>query len=299
MNHPGASAAVPLGPLARRLLARRRHWLRWAAIALAVFTIFSAAAQLRHRPAGPRSRAPLGGVRPPAAARRAGGVIPQLPPGMRIMNLAVPAAAVFGGRLPPLSRVDLLGAFDAGPDRLVRRVVASGIVLYVSAQSGPDGSGGPAPFAAPDGRFAATPVAELSVAVPAASEREIVMAQAFGRLFVAVRPAPDGTATHSACGGCDRRVPGAPESGAALSMRRYLGLPGSGPAPSPVPVPPGWLPAPALPWAGVAPGPSRSEDATRGPARPADARRAGRSVEIIEDTARRVTQVPVDAGGAP
>lgn len=295
----GGSAVVPLGPLARRLLARRRHWLRWVAIALAALTILSAAAQLRHRPVVRRPRAPLGGVRPPAPAPQAGGGAPQLPAGMRIMNLVVPAAAVFGGRLPPFARVDLLAAFDAGPDRFVRRVVASGLVLYVSSQSRTAGSGAPAPFSGPDGRFAAAPVAGLSIAVPAAAEREIVMAQAFGRLFVALRPGSDETAAHGACGGCDRRVPGPPESGASLSMRRYLGLPASTPAPSPAPMPSGWLPAPPLPWAGLVPGPSRSWGATRGPARPPDIRRAGRNVEVIEDTTRRVTRVPVDAGEAP
>jgi Flp pilus assembly protein CpaB len=296
MERTSSSAVVRLGPLGRRLLARRRRWLRWAAIALAALTILSAAAQLRHRPATRRTGTPADGVRVRTPAPRFDGVAGVVPPGMRAVNLIVPAAATFGGRLAPWSHVDVLAAFDLGQERAVRRVLASGLVLHVTPQLAPAAASAPSPPSA-DGRFGAAPVVEVALAVPAAREREVVMAQAFGRVFVAVAPA---VIVESSARGALRshersaRAPSTADD--TLSLRRYLGLPaGTSPvagAPSMFPPPAGLPPVPAVPWPqGAVPRPGLPADYSRGSSRRSDARRGDVTIEVIEDTTRTVVEV--------
>ena len=300
MESTSSSGAVRLGPLARRLLARRRRWLRWAAFALAALTILSAVAQFRHRPAPRRSPVPAhgGAVHSPAPASRFYGVAAEVPPGMRAINLIVPAASTFGGRLAPLSRVDVLAAFDVGQDRAVQRVLASGIVLHITPQSAASASGTASPLPSAEGRLGPPPVAELSIAVPAAREREVVMAQAFGRVFVAVAPGAAVVPVRGAgARGLDCAAMPAPASAGSLSLRRYLDLP---PAPGPsrastgpafLPPPLGLLPAPGFPWPGGAVvRPSSAPGSAHDAARPPDARH-GLAVEVIEGTARTVAEV--------
>jgi len=295
MERTSSSAIVRLGPLARRLLARRRRWLRWAAIALAALTILTAAAQLHHRPAIRRTGTPADGVRARTPIPRFDGVAGVVPPGMRAVNLIVPAAATFGGRLAPWSRVDVLAAFDVGQDRAVRKLLASGIVLHVTPPFAPAGTGIPSPPSA-DGRFGAAPVAEVALAIPAAREREVVMAQAFGRLFVAVEPT---TAVESPAAGA-RRPRGLhttpPSADDALSLRRYLGLPPAAPAvsvtPSFFPTAPGLLPYPALPSPpGAGPRPDAATGFSRDPVRQSEARRGDVTIELVEGTTRTFVEV--------
>src|SRR5579859_1906426 len=276
MERTSSSAIVRLGPLARRLLARRRRWLRWAAIALAALTILTAAAQLHHRPAIRRTGTPADGVRVRTPVPRFDGVAGVVPPGMRAVNLVVPAAATFGGRLAPWSRVDVLAAFDVGQDRAVRKLLASGIVLHVTPPFAPAGTGMPSPPPSADGRFGAAPVAEVALAIPAAREREVVMAQAFGRMFVAVEPA---TVVESPAAGTGRPRDlhaASPSADDALSLRRYLGLPAAAPAvsaiPSFFPTAPGLPPSPA--------------SFSRAPVRQSEARRDDVAIEVVEGTTR-------------
>jgi len=297
MERTSSSAVVRLGPLARRLLVRRRRWLRWAAIVLAALTILSAAAQLHHRPAARRRGTPADRLRVPAAAPRFDGVAGVVPPGMRAVNLIVPAAATFGGRLAPWSHVDVLAAFDMGQERAVRRVLASGLVLHVTPQFAPAAAGAPSPPPSADGRFAAAPVAEVALAVPAAREREVVMAQAFGRVFVAVEPA---TVVESPAGGAlqshERCTTATLPADDALSLRRYLGLPAATPpvavAPSLFPTSAGLPPPPALPWPpGAVPRPGAPAEFSRDAAPRSDARRGDVTIEVVEDTTRTVVEV--------
>ena len=288
MAYVSSSRAPRLGALARRVLARRRRWLRWAAIALAALTILVAAAQVRHRPAPPRPAGPAGGVRGPASAPRFYGVAAQVPAGMRAVNLIVPAATTFGGRLAPGSRVDLVAAFDAGQDRVVRSVLTSSIVLQ--ARSSPAPSGIAASSAPPsEARLAAGPVAELTLAVPASREREVVMAQAYGRLFLSVEPWAPTAATGTGLAGSETCVASSTtDLAGSLSLRRYLGLPAPR-EPSPSPALPAFLPAPPLPWPGVAV--PRSPAATgRAQAQPS-AERHGVTIELIEGTTRSAAEV--------
>lgn len=291
----GAAGAMRVGPLARRLLARRRRWLRWAAAILAVLTVLSAVAQLRHRSVPRRAAAPAAEAHHgPVAAPRFYGVAAEVPPGMRAVNLTVPAAAAFQGRLAPRSQVDLLAAFDTGQDRVVQRVLTSGLVLSAAPRSA---GGAGASFSAPEGRFATAPAVELSVAIPAAREREVVMAQAFGRVFVAVQPAAEGPAASGAVfapQACP--APAAPagaaagpaKSGEPLVLRRYLGLPAlpAGP-PAAASGQAALLPALFAARGMLSPMP----DAARDAARPAAVRHGGVTVEVIEGTARSVAEV--------
>jgi hypothetical protein len=201
----------------------------------------------------------------------------------------VPAAATFEGRLAPSSRVDVLAAFDLGQDRSVRRVLTSGIVLHVTPQPAASSAGFTTILSPPAERFGAVPVAELALAVPAASEREVVMAQAFGRVFVVVEPA----ATEVTDAGVGRRPHDgiAPPLDDALSLRRYLGLPvdasraaaSSAAGVPPMPTFPG-VP-PLSPW----PAPLGPKEP--GPVRGAAADPNGVRVEIIEGTTRTVVEV--------
>ena len=298
METASGSAVIRLGPLARRLLARRRRWLRWAAIALAVLTILSAVAQFHHRPAPRRTGTPAGGVRVQTPAPRFDGVAGLVPPGMRAVNLIVPAASTFGGRLAPWSHVDVLAAFDLGPDRAVRRVLASGIVLHVAPQAAPSAAGAPSPFSPSNGRFGAAPAVEVALAVPAAQEREMMMAQAFGRVFIAVEPTIAGVSSTGVALGPHTRVtaPPQPRPDDALSLRSYLGLPAAASpvaaAPTPLPTSGGPLPPPPFPWpAGSVPRPNLSQELARDSARSPSARRGGVTVEVIEGTARTVVEV--------
>jgi hypothetical protein len=276
-----SNRAARLEPRARTRFASRRRWMRWAAIALAVLTLLSAVSQFGrrpavHRPAAAPTPGPLGatpvtsvpgeggaGLRPEpersASLVPLGGPVAEMPPGVRIVNIIVPASAASAGRLIPASHVDVLAAFDTGQERLVRRVLASALVLRVTPASGLSGA---------EGRFAAAPMAELSLAIPASSEREIVLAQAFGRVYVVTAPAaaPRRLGGHEAGEGyregqtaasLEADDAGGSAADAALSMRAYLGLP-SAPGPSPSLAPPPFLspaaafPAPVLSWPGVA-----------------------------------------------
>lgn len=292
MERTSNSAGLRPGPLTRRVLARRRRWLRWAAIGLAALTILYAAAQLLYRPAPRRSGPPAPGTRGQPSAQRFYGVAELVPPGMRAVNLIVPAAATFEGRLAPLSRVDVVAAFDLGQDRSVRRVLASGIVLHVTPQPATSGAGLTSITSPAAERFGAAPLAELALAVPAATERELVMALAFGRVFVAVEPASAGASRAGAGPRPYDQIAAQPDD--TLSLRRYLGLPADasrvpalsfgGTAPL-IPTLAGAPPAPALPW--PAPSGPRQAGAVRGAA--ADA--SSVTVEIIEGTTRTFAEV--------
>ena len=296
MERTSSNAGLRPGPLARRMLARRRRWVRWAAIGLAALTILYAAAQLLHRPAPRRSGPPADGTRGQPPVRRVYGVAELVPSGMRAVNLIVPAAATFEGRLAPASRVDVLAAFDLGQERAVRRVLASGLVLHVTPQLAPAPAGAPSPPSA-DGRFGAAPVVEVALAVPAAREREVVMAQAFGRVFVAVAPAAIvEPSARGALRSHERSATAPSTADDTLSLRRYLGLPaGTSPvagAPSMFPPPAGLPPVPAVPWPqGAVPRPGLPADYSRASSRRSDARRGDVTIEVIEDTTRTVVEV--------
>lgn len=314
MASANSSRAVRLGPLANRLLGRRRRWLRWAAIALGVLTLLSALSQIGHRPVVHRPAAPAPGPLGGTPVTRVTASPPEMPPGMRVVNLVVPASSASAGRLVPKSRVDVVAAFDTGQERAVRRVLASAIVLRATGAS--------AALSGPEGRFAG-PMTELSLAIPASREREIVLAEAFGRLFVLAAPAPRRLGGHDAVeGSCANAGGGCWEPdddqdalvSAALSVRRYLGLP-SGTSQAPNPAPPSFLPsvgafpAAGFPWLGAG-GPSRRPAvpahgdgsaprplARTGAANPDRARgegaivEAGRVVEVIEGTSRTLVEV--------
>ncbi len=260
---------IRLGPIALRILSRRRRWIRWLALALAGLTVFTAIAHVRHRgavrppempavvirhalragqpirlvdvalesreesTAGPAPFRRIEDVLGRVAARRLGvhdpvtpenavppvryyGVAARVPRSMRAVNLVVPSAAAFGGELAPLSRVDLLGAFELGQERAAATVLTSGIVLRVA--TGRDAPGGHDALgrdgqSLPGGRPGSLPggLVEVVVAVPEAREREVALAQAFGRVFLAV---------HSLSG-----EPASPGVSAAINLRTYLNLP--------------------------------------------------------------------------
>jgi Flp pilus assembly protein CpaB len=296
MERASNNAAVRLGPLARRLLARRRRWLRWAAIALAALTILSAASQLHHRPPARRTGTPADRARVRTPAPRFDGVAGVVPPGMRAVNLIVPAAATFGGRLAPWSRVDVLAAFDVGQERAVRRVLTSGLVLHVTSQFAPAAAGAPSPLSPADGRFGPAPVAEVTLAVPVAREREVVMAQAFGRMFVAVEPTIGEPQAKQTVRPHERSATAPLPADDALSLRRYLDLPAAtspvAGAPPPLPTSGSLPPLPALPWPpGAVPRPGAPADVSRDSARRPDARRGDVTIEVIEDTTRTLVEV--------
>ncbi len=227
---------IRLGPLAVRILARRRRWLRWAAIALLALACWSAISHARRGNAARSAATPVliarrpvrsGRVLAPAdlqvvwrsgageravpPARLAGavgqvalrsfepgepvapedlvpavryyGIAARVPSGMRAVSLVVPSAATFAGELAPRSRVDLIGAFEPARGQGVATLLATGVVLRVTAASAPSrvvlsastGSGGGAP-------------AQIEIAIPSDREREIVLAEAFGRIFITAHP---------------------------------------------------------------------------------------------------------------
>lgn len=295
MERASGNAVMRLGPLASRLLARRRRWLRWAAIAVAALAVVSAMAQLSRRPAPRPTAAPVG-VHGQVPAPRFYGVAAQVPAGMRAVNLIVPAAAAFGGRLAPSSRVDVLAAFDVGPDRAVRRVLVSGIVLRVTPQFPASGGGAPSLLPPAEGRFGTAPFAEISLAVPTSREREVVMAQAFGRVFVAVEPTTTDAPPAGALRRLRERAATMPPSDGSLSLRSYLGLPPAAspgsPLPALMPASTGLLRAPGFPWAGgVGPWVARATDFTRDSARPSKVQDGRVAVEVIEGTSKRLAEV--------
>lgn len=344
--------AVRLGPMSLRLLARRRRWIRWAAIVLAGVAAASIFSQMRRNgathsgavpvvvarramhaghllresdvemiaqptPMGPMSPGPTGSrpfrlaadavgrvalraLRPGEAVTpdnaipvlRYYGVAARVPPGMRAINLVVPSAAMFGGELAPLSRVDILGAFEVGQERAAATLLTSGIVLRLPpGHLRPPGARSPAIRSAEDAG-SDTPV-EVEVAVPRSREREVILAQAFGRVFLAV---------HSAA--AEKASPGDSE---ILNLRRYLNLPPAAPASfaslSPPP-PAGLLTSPAGSGIGGRPGrrgsasppaPPKSAAPSRGGGAPGAAVWSGPpewTVEVIEGGARSVAAVP-------
>ena len=125
---------------------------------------------------------------------------------MRAVSLVVPSAATFGGELAPRSRVDLLGAFEPARGQGIATLLATGVVLRVTAASAApsrvalpaspgEGGGGPA---------------EIEIAVPTDREREIVLAEAFGRIFITAHP-------------LGAELPAAPHGG-PVALRSYLGV---------------------------------------------------------------------------
>ncbi|HEV2439487.1 MAG TPA: RcpC/CpaB family pilus assembly protein [bacterium] len=293
MERASSNTAMRLGPLARRLLARRRRWLRWAAIAVAALAALSVMAQLGHRPAPRRTTVPVA-VRGSIPAPRLHDVAAQVPAGMRAVNLIVPVAETFGGRLVPRSRVDVFAAFDVGQDRVVRRVLVSGIVLRITPQLSPSGAALPPVSPPADGRFSTAPFAEILLAVPASREREVVLAQAFGRVFVTVGPAAIDAPSNGRTRGPRERAAITPPFEGPLSLRSYLGLPPTAvPAVAPpalIPVSAGVPPVPGFPG-GAAPRAMSAADVARGAAR-ASTRRDGRlAVEVIEGTSKSLAEV--------
>jgi Flp pilus assembly protein CpaB len=170
------------------------------------------------------------------------GVSSRIPPGMRAVNLVVPPAAVFGGELTPRSRVDLVAAFAVGQERTATILLGSGIVLRVFAGHGRVGDAGglarTGALSADDAEVADGRTVEVEVAIPASREREVVLAQAFGRIFLAV---------HSAVAGIS-----SPASPGPLHLRQYLELQSEVRVSSPSPTSP-W--PPTLPAEGSAVGP--------------------------------------------
>jgi len=204
------------------------------------------------------------------------GVAARVPRGMRAVNLVVPSAEIFGGELAPMSRVDLLAAFEVGQDRGAAVVLTSGIVLRIHGRENVSPTGGRF-GAAVDASRPAT-VVEVAVAVPEIREREVALAQAFGHLSLAVHPlAPE--EPH-------------PDMSGPVNLRRYLSLPPVSAAAAPAA--PGWpgLPPGAQPAPGRARYPSGPPLSRRSPL-PQDAGEAPRwAVEVIEGGARSVEQVP-------
>jgi hypothetical protein len=293
MAFASSSRGLPLRPLAVRFFTQRRRWMRWAAIALAVLTLLSAASQFGRKPVGhhpaaapaapapgPTSLTPEGRVRGEEGAYRRSlpsrGAVFDVPADTRIVSVIVPASPA----VSPRSRVDVVAAFDTGQERVVRRILASALVLKVSVAS--------SSLSGTEGRFAGAPMAELSLAIPAGREREVVLAQAFGRLFVLVA-------------GASRSVPSGASEG-TLSMRRYLGLPAAA-MPSypsaPLVFPPlapfappaaSWTTAAARGAAAAGHPRAQAPKADSGPADRAPVN-AGSVVEIIEGTGRSFVQV--------
>lgn len=293
MERASSNTVMRLGPLARRLLARRRRWLRWAAIAVAALAALSVMAQLGHRPA-PRRTTVSVAVHGSIPAPRFYDVVAQVPAGMRAVTLIVPVAETFGGRLVPRSRVDVFAAFDAGQERVVRRVLVSGIVLRITPQLSPSGAAMPPISPAADGRFSAAPFAELLLAVPASREREVVLAQAFGRVFVTVGPAAIDAPSGGSTRGPRERAAITPPSEGPLSLRSYLGLPpAAGPgfaAPALIPVSAGVPPVPGSPR-GAAPRAMSPANFARGSSRPSTQRDGRLAVEVIEGTSKSLEEV--------
>lgn len=325
--------AIRLGPLALRILARRRRWLRWLAVAFACLTAISALSHAHRRAIRPAEMPtvivrhvipagrPIGsddvelGVRAGSpgpgpfgrledavglvAVRglRAGdwvtpevavsplryyGVAARVPRGMRAINLVVPSAEIFGGELAPMSRVDLLAAFEVDQDRAATTLLTSGIILRVRGRETVPPGGGRLGV----GVEAARPgtVVEVAVAVPETWEREVALAQAFGHISLAVHPlASEGP--H-------------PDASGAVTLRRYLSLPPASAA-TMLPPPRGWPEPPG----GATPSGARPQGGRTGyPYAAAPPRRSGQpagvgptprwTVEVIEGAERSVEQVP-------
>jgi Flp pilus assembly protein CpaB len=333
----GDRKSIRPGPTTLRLLARRRRWLRWLAIALACLTAASAVVQLHDRPVphgagvviviarrtlrrgrsirssdlgtavreGPAAgAAPF--ARPEDAVGRVAirdlaageavtpantlsllryyGIAARVPRGMRAVDLVVPSAATFGGELAPGSRVDLVGAFNLGQDRIAASLLSTGIVLRAAwgraAPSTPSARLGGVGGGAGEQQ---TSLVEVEVAVPASREREVALAQAFGRIFVAV---------HSLVAAASQA-----ELSGSLDLRRYLGLPSvEAPATALPQVPRVWPTGPFMtPKTGnparVAPTSVHNRKTSLPPV--GGPRRAPMwTVEVIQGTQRSLTQVP-------
>ncbi len=321
--------AIRLGPMALRLLARRRRWLRWLAVALAGLTAASAISHAHRRgavrpaemptvivrhalPAGRpigwsdvalETRQAPGATsivrvedavgRVPVRPLRAGeavmpdvavsplryyGVAARVPRGMRAVNLVVPSAETFGGELAPMSRVDLLAAFELGSERAAATLLTTGIVLRVlrgreavPPAGGRLGAGLTTELGRPG------TVVEVAVAVPEAREREVALAQAFGRISIAVHPLAE--------------TPPRPDAPGVVDLRRYLGIPPTAPVPVPPPLPRGWpaaSPGRMTPLGAAGRSGRVGDDAGQTPRW---------AVEVIEGAERSVEQVP-RAGGS-
>lgn len=205
------------------------------------------------------------------------GVGARVPPGMRALTVVVPPSATFGGELVPGSRVDLIGAFDPERGQGFATLLTTGVVLQVAARD---------PAAPGAGRIAVAgvPVAQASgsvdveIAVPRDREREIVLAQAFGRIFVAAHPAPADAPGEA--------VPG------TLRLLPYLGVSRGGTGP----LTPAYIGA--APVGGTA---ARLRVTTAGsetaPTRPQGPAAPMWVVDVIEGDARMGEAVPRASGG--
>jgi Flp pilus assembly protein CpaB len=116
------------------------------------------------------------------------GVAARVPSGMRALDLVLPPQAVFGGELAPGTRVDLLGAFAPERGQGFVTLLAAGTVLRITATRDPAPSAVPRAALGPVGGAGSGSTVELEVAIPREQERELVLAQAFGRIYVAARP---------------------------------------------------------------------------------------------------------------
>ncbi len=112
------------------------------------------------------------------------GVAARVPAGMRALDLVLPPQAVFGGELAPGTRVDLLGAFAPERGQGFVTLLGAGTVLRIAEVRDPAPSGVSRAVVGP----AQGSAVELEVAIPRERERELVLAQAFGRVYVAARP---------------------------------------------------------------------------------------------------------------
>jgi Flp pilus assembly protein CpaB len=214
------------------------------------------------------------------------GVALRVPPGMRAVNLAVPASSTFGGELVPGLRIDLLGAFEAGQERAAVTLLTSGIVLRVDDRSHEHPLAAPPLPLRPGGEGLATSFLEVIVAVPSTRVREVTLAQAFGRIFFVAHPLASSDADSSTTG--------------TLTLRRYLNLPLGQASPPRAPFSgSGWVLAPPFRAEGRVP---HMSDAAPGGARaggvsprrrPAPGLRTDTwSVEVIEGDAKSVQRVP-------
>jgi len=233
---------IRLGPLALKILAQRRRWVRWIAVSVLLIAIASAIGHVHRRvgaraaavpilvarrllrpgqvvgagdlrlvarPSGPAGASVLRyvpedvagqvvvrAIAPGEAITRHDlvpvlqyyGVAARVPAGMRALDLVVPSPATFDGELVPGSRVDLLGAFEPERGQGFVTVLAPGTVLHVAASRDTVASGSGRVAVAGLSVAEGSSSAELEVAVPRDHERELVLAEAFGRVFVAVHP---------------------------------------------------------------------------------------------------------------
>jgi len=199
------------------------------------------------------------------------GVAARVPAGMRALDLVLPPQAVFGGELAPGTRVDLLGAFAPERGQGFVTLLAAGTVLRVTAARDPVPSGVPRAALGPVGGAGSGSTVELEVAIPREQERELVLAQAFGRIYVAARPvARDAAGTAG-----------------VLRLLPYLGAPEQGPA---VPV---VARSPIMPVGVPATPPRAGESVSRTPgAMPGPHPSAVWTVDVIEGDHRTAETVP-------